>query len=280
MTPQPLVYVILVNWNGKGVTLDCLESLQKVGYPNYRTLVVDNDSSDGSVKAIKELFPDVMVLEMKQNLRFAAGTNAGITYALGHGAELVLPLNNDTTVDPGFLSAMVDRIITTPTIGAVAPKIFYHSDPSRIWFAGGVISLWTGTMRHIGIREVDRGQYDTSKTIEYTTGCCFLTKREVVEKVGLLDEAYSMYTEDADWSMRVRRSGYVILFEPKARIWHKLSVSAGGHLSWYKMSNKFVSNLRFFARYATWYQWFIFPWASILVNAAAAARYILTTRHK
>ncbi len=275
---QPRVFIVLVNWNGKDVTLDCLDSLSRISYANAKIVVVDNGSTDGSVQAIRSRFPAVDVLEMNRNLRFAGGTNAGIRYGLDHGAEMFLLLNNDTTVDRDFLSAMVGCAASSPGIGMVAPKIYYHGDPTRIWFAGGSISLWTGTMRHTGIREVDRGQYDTVRDIAYCTGCCILTTREVIEKVGMLDESYSIYAEDADWSMRVRRAGYRILFEPKAKVWHKLSVSAGGHLSWYKMSNKFVSNFRFCARYAAWYQWLVFPWANILVNAFAAIRYILQTR--
>jgi GT2 family glycosyltransferase len=96
--------------------------------------------------------------------------------------------------------------------------------------------------------------------------------------VGLLDESFFMYTEDADWCMRVRRAGYRIVYEPGAKIWHKLSVSAGGHLSWYKMKNKFLSNFRFFGRYARWYQWLVFPWLSFLVNGYAGLRFIADTR--
>jgi GT2 family glycosyltransferase len=277
---QPLVYIIIVNWNGREVTLDCLDSLSRLSYKHTKVVVVDNASSDGSVIAIGTRFPDVAILEMKENLRFAGGTNAGMRYGLEHGAEMFLLLNNDTTVDPEFLTGMVERITSSSDIGMVAPKIYYHGDPTRIWFAGGSISMWTGTMKHQGIREVDHGQFDTATEIEYSTGCCILVKREIVEKVGMLDESFTMYTEDADWSMRVRRAGYTILFEPKARIWHKLSVSSGGHLSWYKTRNKFISNLRFFGRYAAWYHWLVFPWANILVNGYAAAKYVLTARTK
>lgn len=280
MPNEPAVYIIIVNWNGKEVTLDCLDSVSRLAYKNVKTIVVDNASHDGSVAAIKGRFPDVVVLEMNENLRFARGTNAGIRYGLDNGADLFLLLNNDTTVDRQFLSAMVERISSSRTVGMVGPKIYYHSDPNRIWFAGGSISLWTGTMKHSGIREVDRGQYDAVKEIEYTTGCCILTTREVVERVGMLDESFSMYTEDADWSMRVRRAGYTIVYEPRAKIWHKLSVSAGGHLSWFKTKNKFLSNMRFFARYAAWYQWLVFPWANVLVNGYAAANYVFSTRKK
>ena len=99
--------------------------------------------------------------------------------------------------------------------------------------------------------------------------------RKVVEEVGMLDESYFMYTEDADWSMRVRRAGYTIMYDPTSHVWHKLSVSAGGHLSAFKMKNKFFSNMKFFARYASWYHWFVFPWANIVVNSFAAFRYFI-----
>ena len=274
----PLVYIIIVNWNGRDVTLECLRSLKAVSYPNYRIVIVDNASADGSAAAFRTAYPDVMVLEMPENIRFAGGTNAGIRYGLEKGGELFLLLNNDTTVAPDFLSTMVARMQTDRTIGMVSPKIYYHDDPTRIWFAGGATSMWTGTMRHLGIRKPDNGQYDTSHKIDYATGCCILTKREVVERVGMLDESFHMYGEDADWSERVRRAGYSIIYEPKARIWHKLSGSVGGHLSWYKMKNKFAGNLRFFARYARWYHWLVFPWMNLLVNGLAAVRFLFTTR--
>jgi GT2 family glycosyltransferase len=217
---------------------------------------------------------------MGTNLRFARGTNTGINYGLEHGADLFLLLNNDTTVDPDFLSVMVERIMVSSPIGMVAPKIYYHDDPGRIWFAGGSISLWTGTLKHTGIRETDHGQYDTPGEIGYTTGCCILTTREAVERVGMLDESFLMYSEDADWSMRMRRAGYRIVYEPKAKIWHRISVSSGGHLSWFKTKNKFISNLRFVARYAAWYHWLVFPWANVLVNGSAAIKYLLSHRVK
>jgi GT2 family glycosyltransferase len=217
---------------------------------------------------------------MQQNLRFAGGTNAGLRYAMDHGAELLLLLNNDTTVDRKFLSAMVSRILSSDTIGMVAPKIYYSDDPQRIWFAGGRISLWSGTMRHVGLREVDRGQHEQPREIEYASGCCILTRTSVVRRTGLLDESYFMYTEDADWCMRLRALGYRIVYEPQAEVWHKISVSAGGHLSWYKMRNKYVSNLRFFGRYAAWYQWLVFPWMNLLVNGYTAFRYMVATRRR
>ena len=275
---EPLVFIILVNWNGKKVTLECLESLAKISYRNSRIVVVDNASSDGSVGAIQEQHPEVILLEQQRNLRFAGGNNAGMRYALDHGADQVCLLNNDTTVDSEFLTHLVSRIQSDKKIGIATPKIYYHDEPNRIWFAGASISMWTGTMKHIGIREEDHGQYDESKEIDYATGCCILTRREVIEKVGGLDESFFMYTEDADWCMRVRRAGYSVVYEPRAKVWHKLSVASGGHLSSFKMKNKLISNYRFFRRYATFPQMLVYPWLNVVVNGWAAMKYFFTVK--
>jgi GT2 family glycosyltransferase len=248
------VFVVLVNWNGCAVTLECLESLSHVDYSAFKVLVVDNGSHDGSVEAIRTAYPDVILLPLEENRRFAGGNNAGIRHALNNSAELLLLLNNDTTVAPDFLRLLVDRMCTTERCGLVSPKIFYADHPDLLWYAGGKISWWTGT-------------------IEYATGCCILTTAGIFRSVGGLDESYFMYSEDADWSMRIRNAGYRLLFEPRARVWHKLSVSAGGHLSSFKLWNKLRSNYRFFFRYASWYHWLTFPWLGLMVNGWATVRY-------
>jgi GT2 family glycosyltransferase len=279
MTPSPRLAVILVNWNGKDVTLECLASLSQVTYPNLHVCVVDNGSRDGSVEAIRSAHPSVDILALSENRRFAGGNNAGIAHALAGGASYILLLNNDTVLAPDAVTCMLNRFIGEERCGMVTPKIYYTHPPDLLWFAGGEISFWTGTMRHRGIREIDRGQYDTVRDVGYATGCCVLTTAGIIRTVGALDESYFMYTEDADWSLRIRKAGYRLVFEPRAHVWHKLSVSAGGHLSAFKLWNKFRSNFRFFARYASWYHWLTFPWLSLLVNSGAALRYSVT-RHR
>jgi GT2 family glycosyltransferase len=274
----PLTYVIVLNWNGRTDTLECLASLGRASHPSMRVLVVDNGSTDGSQDAIRHEYPGVTLVETGTNLRFAGGNNAGIRAALAQGAEQIMLLNNDTTVDPHFLEAMTGTLQSSPATGIVAPKILYAGDPARLWYAGGEISFWTGTMRHRGIREPDDGRFDVACETGYATGCCFLARRSTVEKVGGLDESYFIYAEDADWCMRARRAGFRIVYEPRARIWHKVSVSAGGHLSSFKIRHKFVSNLRFFSRYSSWYHWLVFPWMNILVNGYAALRYLAAGR--
>jgi len=278
MTRIPLTYVIVLNWNGKSDTLECLASLGRAADPSMRVLVVDNGSDDGSQDAIRRDFPAVALLELPSNLRFAGGNNAGMRRALAEGAEQIMLLNNDTTVDPAFLRTMTAALQASADTGIVAPKILYSADPRLLWYAGGEISFWTGTMRHRGIREPDDGRFDSPCETGYASGCCLLAKRSTVERIGLLDESYFMYTEDADWCMRARRAGFRVLYEPRARVWHKVSVSAGGHLSSFKLRNKFVSNLRFFSRYASWYHWPVFPWMNIVANACAAGRYLMAGR--
>ncbi len=275
---DPLVAIVLLNWNGKNVTLDCLASLRVTRYDRRIIVLVDNGSTDGSVEIIRKEYPEVDLLEMGTNLGFARGANVGMRHALDSGADLLLLLNNDTVVDPDFLRHMVDAIKADSSIGLVAPKIYYFEEPNRIWFAGGELSMWTGTLRHIGIREYDHGQFNTPREIPHACGCCLLARRSLAEQVGLLDESYYLYTEDADWVMRARRGGYRVAYEPGAKIWHKVSVDSGGHLSWHKNKNKFLSNFRFFARYARWYHWLFFPWMNVLANGYAAVRYLLSRR--
>jgi hypothetical protein len=252
MNESPLVYIIVLTWNGKDDTIECLNSLQRLSYPNAHILLVDNASTDGTVQTVRSLFPHVDILVNATNLRFAGGNNVGINHALSHNAEYILLLNNDTIVEPDFLTHLVRAAANDETVGMAAPKIYYFDHPRVIWFAGGKIEWWKGWISHTGIREVDRGQYDAIQKVDYLTGCCMLVKRKVIEQIGLLDERYHIYGEDADWCIRAARAGYTLLYVPSAVVWHKLSVSAGGHLSWFKNWNKLKSHLRHWLTIPVW----------------------------
>jgi len=260
---QPLVYIIVLNWNRREDTLECLRSLSAVKYENFKILLVDNASSDGTVEAVAREFPAASIVSNSTNLRFAGGNNVGIRIAMERGADFVLLLNNDTTVDPDFLTELVAGASSDST-GMTGPKMYFYDDPKRLWYAGGKIEFWKGWISHIGVREVDAGQYDTPAETQYISGCCVLVKKEVVERIGMLDEAYYIYGEDADWCVRATRAGYVLRYVPAARIWHKLSVSSGGHFSWFKNWNKLKSQMRVMARYARWYHWFTIPEWTVL----------------
>ncbi|CAG1772114.1 partial N-acetylglucosaminyl-diphospho-decaprenol L-rhamnosyltransferase, partial [uncultured bacterium] len=147
-TTLPIVTVLLVNWNGKQVTLECLASLQHVTYPAMRILLVDNGSHDDTLPAVHAAYPNVSILALGENKRFAAGNNNGMKVALEEGTDFVLLLNNDTTVAPDFITHLVDRHRATERCGMVVPKIYYDTPGDMIWYAGGNVSFWTGTMSH------------------------------------------------------------------------------------------------------------------------------------
>jgi GT2 family glycosyltransferase len=263
-TIQPFVYIILLNWNGKEDTLECLRSLEKINYPNYRICLVDNASSDGSVAAVRSAYPDVEIIENSENLRFAEGNNVGIRHALKRGADYVLLLNNDTKVDPEFLQAMVSFADTDSAVGMVGPKIYYYDQPNLIWSAGGEICFWRGRIAHRGLRQKNSEKFNEIFEVDYLTGCTLLVKKEVIEKVGLLDSSYYIYTEDADWCERAKRAGFKLFFVPQAKVWHKISSTSGGGLTAYKTFHKVKSNYLFFRKYARWYHWLTIPKSVIL----------------
>jgi GT2 family glycosyltransferase len=250
---NPLVWIIIVNWNGKVDTLACLSSLRKISYPSRHILVIDNASADGSVEAIRAQFPEVEVLVNERNERFARANNQGMQKALAAGADFVLLLNNDTEVAPDFRDHLISAAEARPEVGMVAPKIYYHHDQQLIWFAGGRINFWTGRVSHRGLRQRDLPpKYDSPEAVDFLTGCVILAKRECLEKIGFLDESYYIYAEDVDWCWRARRAGFVCLYQPAAKIWHKVSASTGGP---FKIYHKVRGNFLFFQRYAKWYHW-------------------------
>jgi GT2 family glycosyltransferase len=133
----PHVVIVLLNWNNSHYTLPCLQSLAQIDYANAHIVVVDNGSTDGSPAVIRQQFPDVAILEQPRNLGFAAGNNVGLRWALERKADYVLLLNNDTDLAPDFLNLLVAAAERDPTIGIVAPTIYYYEQPQAIWSAGG-----------------------------------------------------------------------------------------------------------------------------------------------
>jgi len=256
---EPLVYIVILNWNGKKDTLECLSSLKKLHYPNYRICLVDNASTDDSVEVFRATFSNIEIIENCVNLRFAEGNNVGISYALEHGGDYVLLLNNDTKVDEEFLQEMVMFSESNSTIGMVGPKIYHYDQLNVIWSAGGEISFWKGKIAHRGLRQRNSKNFNEIVEVDYLTGCALLVKKEVIEKVGLLDSSYYMYTEDADWCERTKRAGFKLFFVPRAKVWHKISSASGGGLTSFKVLHKIKSTYLFFKKYAQWYHWFTIP---------------------
>jgi GT2 family glycosyltransferase len=276
MAEFPRVYIVVLTWNGKADTLECLQSLRHLTYSNARILVVDNASEDGTADAVRSSFPANELIVNNSNLRFAQGNNVGIEYSLKRGADYVLLLNNDTTVEPEFLTRLVEVAQNDRLVGIAGPKIYYHGHQEQIWSAGGKIDWWRGWISHIGIRETDENQCNTLREVDYVTGCCMLVKREVIDAVGTLDEKFYLYGEDVDWCIRARQAKFKVVYVPSSHIWHKVSASSEGNLSWFKNWNKLKSQVRLMARYARWYHWSTIPAAMIFNIILSTARVLFS----
>jgi GT2 family glycosyltransferase len=258
---NPSVYCIVLNWNGGELLSGALDSLRRIASAELKVVVVDNGSTDGSQKAARDRYPGIVLLENGSNLGFGEGNNVGIRYALERGAGWILLLNNDVVVAQDMVSELMKVAESDPSIGILAPKIYFQARPDSIWYAGGKVNYWTGIVSHRGLRQQDHGQFDRVEDTGYITGCAMLIRREVLERVGLFDPIYfPAYSEDADLSMRALRAGYRLVYVPGARLWHNISASSGGVTSPLKTRLKVEHNLIFFKRYARWYHWLTIPW--------------------
>lgn len=226
---EPLVYIIILNWNGHKDTVECIESLQRIEYKNYKIVIVDNGSTDNSASVLKTKFPDTSLIVNKKNLGFSGGCNVGIKYALRKKADYILFLNNDTFVDKNFLSNLVETAESKNKVGIISPKIYYADKPNMIFSMGG-FKNYKGSYPFIDYetKKIDTGQYENIEERDCVTGCCILIDKNIFKEVGMFDDEYFLYVEDMDFSIRVKNAGYKIFVCQKSKIWHKVSGSSGG----------------------------------------------------
>jgi GT2 family glycosyltransferase len=222
------VTVVVLSWNGKADTLACLGSLEEETYSSLSVVVVDNNSADGTAEAVAEAFPRVRVIRLAENRGFAGGVNVGLRDALSEGAEHVLLLNNDATVEPGFLEPLVAAASETG-VGAACSQILHAEPPHRIWYAGASYDPRRGHQgRHRGFGEpalpASVPPYETDRAC----GGAMLVPRRAAERVGMLDEALFAYAEDVDWSLRARGAGLSIVVVPASVVYHRVSAASGG----------------------------------------------------
>jgi GT2 family glycosyltransferase len=239
---QPKVSIIILNWNGVGDTIECVESLKRITYPNYEVVIVDNGSEGNDVQVLHDRFGSyVHIIKNDMNYGFAEGNNIGIRYALKRDVEYVLLLNNDTIVAPDFLSQLIKVAESDLRIGLVGPKVYFYHEPNRIWFAGAKISLLAASSTR-GLGQVDNGQFDKVDCVDVITGSCMLIKRRVLESIGLLDPIYFFSSEDVDLSLRSIQAGFSNVFVPNSKIWHKSNASGSRHthLLYYVSRNQII----------------------------------------
>ena len=220
---KPPVTAVVLNWCGEEESAACLRSLIASDYPSLTILLIDNGSPDGSGPRLHAAFPGIAYLQTGTNLGYTGGNNRGIQWALVAAAEHILILNNDTVVDAAAVSQLVEAASGTARLGAVAPKILHFAAPDRIWFGGGRLSR----VRGIGVNE-RQGERDIPvgtepvREISFVTGCCCLLPADALHRVGGFAEDFFAYIEDVDLSLRLSQAGFRLVYQPAARVLHRV----------------------------------------------------------
>ncbi len=241
------IAIVILNFNGDEDTIECLKSIEKLSYLKQELLVivVDNGSAKkfSIIRQLADQFSkgEFKIIRNEENLGFSGGNNVGIKYALENGTDYILILNNDTVVQGSLLKELLSVAKSDSNIGVVVPKIYfakgfeYHKERYKseelgkvLWYSGGKIDWKNVLGSHRGVDEVDHGQYNDIQETDYATGCCMFVKAEVFKKIGFLNDNYFLYYEDNDFSQRAKKTGFKIIYAPKAIIWHKNAGSAGG----------------------------------------------------
>lgn len=218
---EPLVSVVVLSLNGEDYISGCLETLSENDYPNFEIIVVNNGSTDSTPKIVAEGFPHVRLINLPENKGFAGGMNEGLKAARG---GILVPLNDDTICTPTLISDLVEPVTGETSIGIVGCKILYP-DRKTIQHAGAMIGPMGSTL-HFGYQEVDEGQHDEPRDCDYVTGCVMAVRRELFEQIGLFDDRFfPTYYEETEFAVRARKSGYRVLYNPKAVLYHLESMT-------------------------------------------------------
>jgi len=230
----PNVSIIILNYKGVNDTIALLNNLFQLNYPNFNVILIENGSSDNSAERLKDIernYPDWQFIYNSENLGFAGGCNQGIEIALKENSDFILLLNNDTVVDNSFLEPLVE--LSKKHNAITGGLIYYYPDNvQEVWSFGGNFT-WGAVPGHLGMLNVQTqaGNLPEEQITDWVPGCCMLIPRDVIEKIGGLDEDYFAYVEDVDFCLRALNAGYPTYVTSKSVIHHKVGQATGGGYS-------------------------------------------------
>lgn len=247
--------VVILNYNNWQDTQVCLESVSKTKDTPH-IIVVDNASTNDSVKELRARFPQLDLIVSKRNLGYSGGNNLGIKKALRMGAKVIHLLNNDTEVDKNLFYRAYRY--TSGKNRLSGGKIYYakgfeyhpkqRGKGNVLWYAGGQLDWSTATAKHAGVDEVDQGQYDKPRDVNFVTGCYMAVPRRIFNRIGMLDESFFLYLEDADFTLRAISAGYEARYNPNLILYHRNGGSTGagsGLVDYYLTRNRFALAKRY-----------------------------------
>jgi GT2 family glycosyltransferase len=265
MKDRPLVSVIIPTYNRKKKLIRLVYSIKRSSYPKDRIeiIAIDDASTDGTFDELKRSFPEVKIVRNEKELLVSGSRNAGIKSAKGNYVFLI---DDDNIVDRNCISELVEVMEKYSDVGVVAPIMYYFEQPDRVWCAGIERNMVTSQTKFIGKNTVDNNQFnELIESKDFPNA--FMVKKEVLEKAGLFDEDYfPIHYEEADLGERIRRRGYRIVCNPKAKVWHdiplpervkdkaRLFCISSELRAYYAGRNRVL----FHKKYSKWWQFLIF----------------------
>lgn len=220
----PTVLIAIVNWNGKNDLLECLASLRSLDYPedNYRIMVIDNGSTDGSPMAVSQYYPEVILIENKKNIGYVRAVNQGIADGLNMNVDYIWVFNNDVVVEKNSLKKLIEIGQMDKNIRVIAPVIYSYHNPETIDNIGYKINFWIGRLKKLKYgHDVFRNRENVLDDVDSILGCSNLIRTSVFKKVGLFQTIYGLYFEETDFNVRVTQNGFRVVVVRDAKVWHK-----------------------------------------------------------
>jgi len=256
MANEPRVAIIVLNWNGADDTIKCVNSLLKLTYQNRRIIIVDNASEGDDVLRINTSVGQyVELIENSVNSGYAGGNNTGMRHALNGDCDYIWVLNNDVTVDPNSLSALVSSTDNNFRLGVIGSTIYFPGKSKLYCIGGGLINLWTGVDRLIGAgKKISLDRVKKPRHLDYINGAAFFLSTKVIRRIGMFDEAFFLYSEESDFCQRARQVGFQIDTATDSVIEHA-SAQSSQHLSKTYIYYFLRSKLIFQKKHGHWWQW-------------------------
>lgn len=212
--------IILVNWNSFYHTNNCIISIKESKATDYDIIVVDNGSEDASEKMLQESHQDIILIKSPVNSGFSGGNNLGLKYSIQNNYTYSFLLNNDTFVEPDFLTPLVNFMDEHSDVGAIQPKIFFHTKRTILWNGGSVYNRFFGLTYSNRYLRQEGNQQKKIQRVDWITGCAFFIRNSTLQQTGLLSENMFIYFEDVDLSMRIKETGAHLIFNPNSVIYH------------------------------------------------------------
>lgn len=225
MNRSPLVYIVILNYNGYIDTIECINSIKRIIYDNYRVVIVDNNSNDDSEKILKEKFPDYIILQTGKNLGYAAGNNIGIKYAVTNNANYICIMNNDVIVNKFFLNKLINYMDDNRNTAMVGPMLLEYKNKDIIQSTGSIINLNKGYALPLNNNKRKNQIKEGIIKCDYVSGACILVRKEIIDVIGLIPENYFLFYEETEWCLKVKQYGYDVTCVCDAEIIHKGSIS-------------------------------------------------------